>query len=58
MPLTYNEGKVCDAVIRILEARGGKVRQNVRLPERERHAAPIELVCDIGDQLFAFEHTG
>jgi hypothetical protein len=41
-----------------LESREGKSRQNVRLPEQERHAAPIELACHIGDQLFALEHTG
>jgi hypothetical protein len=58
MALSYNEGKACDAVVRVLEAREGKSRRNVRFPEQERHAAPIELACHIGDQLFALEHTG
>ncbi len=58
MALSYNEGKACDAVVRVLEAREGKSRQNVRLPEQERHASPIELACNIGDRLFALEHTG
>ena len=58
MVLTYNEGKACDAVIRVLEARDGKSRQNPKWPEQERHAAPIEFVCNIGDRLFALEHTG
>jgi hypothetical protein len=56
--LKFNEGKVCDAVIRILEAREGDRRGEVRSPERDRHAAPIELTCRIGDTVFAFEHTG
>jgi hypothetical protein len=58
MALTYNEGKACDAVLRVLEEREGKHRENVRLPEQEGHAAPIELACRIGDRLFALEHTG
>jgi hypothetical protein len=58
MALTFNEGKSCDAVLRVLEAREGHARSAVRLPERERHPAPIELTCRIGDTLFALEHTG
>ncbi len=58
MALSYNEGKACEAVVRVLEAREGKSRDNVRLPEQEHHAAPIELACNIGDRLFALEHTG
>jgi hypothetical protein len=30
----------------------------LRSPEQEGHAAPVELICRIGDRLFAFEHTG
>jgi hypothetical protein len=56
--LRFNEGKACDAVIRRIEVREGAQRQNLRSPERERHAAPIELVCHIGGKLFAIEHTG
>ena len=58
MALTYNEGKTCDAVVQVLEAREGKRRSNVRRPEEEGHAAPIELAFNLGDQLFALEHTG
>jgi hypothetical protein len=54
----FNEGKACDAVIRVIEARQRHQRSNVRLPEKENHVAPVELVCNIGSQLFAFEHTG
>jgi hypothetical protein len=56
--LSYNEGKACDAVLRVLEAREGKSRNNVRLPEQEGHAAPIEFSCTIGNRMFALEHTG
>ncbi len=54
----FNEGKACDAVIRLIEAREGATRKNMRFPEQENHAAPVELVCDIGNLIFAFEHTG
>jgi hypothetical protein len=54
----FNEGKACDAVIRRLEAREGKLREDVRFPERERHSAPVEIVCKIGETQVAFEHTG
>jgi hypothetical protein len=54
----FNEGKACEAVIRHIEKRQGCSRQNVRWPEQERHRAPIELICSVGDCRFAFEHTG
>jgi len=56
--LTFNEGKVCDAIMRHLEARESAPRADLRSPEKERHRSPVELVCRIGQQLFAFEHTG
>jgi hypothetical protein len=56
--LRFNEGKACDAILRRLEAREGARRTNLRSPERERHPAPVELACEIGDRLFAIEHTG
>ncbi len=52
-----NEGKVCDAVIRRIEAREGHLRSELRFPERENHTAPVELTCRIGSHLFALEHT-
>jgi hypothetical protein len=54
----FNEGKACDAVIRRIEMLMHASRTNVRFPEREGHSAPVELTCNIGDRLFAFEHTG
>ena len=58
MHIGFNEDKVCDAVLRRLEQREGWTRKNCRRPERENHAAPVELVCNIGSFLFALEHTG
>jgi hypothetical protein len=40
-----------------IEAREGSSRHDVSLPEQEHHAAPVEVVCRIGERLFAFEHT-
>jgi hypothetical protein len=56
--LTFNEGKVCDAIVRRIEAREIGTRAGLRWPEQEHHAFPIELVFTIGAQLFAMEHTG
>jgi hypothetical protein len=54
----FNEGKACDAVIRRIEAREGQPRGAICFPEQERHPAPVELACQIGAHLYAFEHTG
>jgi len=51
-----NEGKACDAVIRYLENREGQERSNLKALETH-HPAPVELICNIGRQLYAFEHT-
>jgi hypothetical protein len=56
--LRFNEGKACDAVLQHLERRDGAARTAMRFPDREGHAAPVELVCTIGDRLYAIEHTG
>ncbi|KGT73440.1 hypothetical protein MA20_44355 [Bradyrhizobium japonicum] len=56
--LSFNEGKVCDAVVRRLEAREQQVRANLRWPEQENHQHPVEVVFDLGSQLYALEHTG
>jgi hypothetical protein len=58
MTLNYNAGKACDAIVRRIEAREGKSREGVRSPEKDGHENPIEVVCQIDGQLFAFEHTG
>jgi hypothetical protein len=56
--LTYNEGKVCDAIVRYLEAREGARRTDLRSPEEERHGDPVELAWKLDSQLYALEHTG
>lgn len=54
----FNEGKSCDAVISLIEAREGAVRMNVRFPDKEDRVKPQpEVVCEIGGQIYAFEHT-
>jgi hypothetical protein len=45
--LQFHEGKPCDAVIRRIEEREGSKRQILSLSEREQHAAPIEVACEI-----------
>lgn len=57
-PLTFHEGKACDAVIRELERRNGALRSNLWSPELQGDADPVEFVFDIGSTLFAIEHTG
>jgi len=54
----FHEGLALDAVLRRLEARSGLTRSNVRDPEQERHAHPIDLACNLGSELIALEHTG
>jgi hypothetical protein len=56
--LTFNEGKVCEAIVQRLEKRARCARHGVRWPEDEGHAHPIEVAFMIGQQLFALEHTG
>jgi hypothetical protein len=56
--LTFNEGKVCEAIVRHLEAREGVTRADVQSPEAAHHADPVELTWKFGNQLFALEHTG
>jgi hypothetical protein len=52
-----NEGKACDAVLRHIEAREGATRRDLIFPEKEHHADPVELVCTVGTQRYALEHT-
>jgi tripartite-type tricarboxylate transporter receptor subunit TctC len=52
-----NEGKACDAVLRHIEARDGAGRRDLFFPEKTHSVGPVELVCNVGTQSFAFEHT-
>jgi len=56
--LTYNEGKVCDAIVRYPEARHGVHRAELHSPEEEHHSDPVELVWKLASQPYALEHTG
>ena len=58
MPVGFNEGKACDAILRLIKSRMRAPRQNCCWPEQENHPAAVEFVCEIGGQQFAFEHTG
>jgi hypothetical protein len=56
--LMLNEGKVCEAIVRQLEAREGTTRADVQRPdEANRRTAAVELTWWLGSQLYALEHT-
>ena len=52
-----NEKKACDAIVRILEQRTGKIRTGVRCPEKEPVGPPVDLRLVLGAQEYAIEHT-
>lgn len=52
-----NEGRVCDAVVRFLEARTGELRTDISHPERDRIGPPVDLRLRLGAQNYALEHT-
>ena len=52
-----NEGKTCDAVVKLLEKRTGKDRADVSHPEKNGIGPPIELRLKLGTQSYAIEHT-
>lgn len=54
----FCEGKACDAIIRVLEQREKAGRRKLFSPEKDGHAAPVELSFVLNDTLFALEHTG
>jgi hypothetical protein len=56
--LTFNEGKVCEAIVHRLEQRLKAPRMDMRWPEDEHHPFPVEIAFTIAGQLFALEHTG
>lgn len=57
MAQSWNEGKACDAVLRLLEAECGCQRSNVFLPELTGKGPPVDLRCDLGGVHHALEHT-
>ena len=57
MASPHNEGKACDAVLRLLEARTGSVRADISHPEKDGIDPPVELRLILGTQSYAIEHT-
>lgn len=52
-----NEGKACDAVLRLLEESTKKIRADVSHPEIDGIGPPVELRLKLGTQSYAIEHT-
>jgi hypothetical protein len=52
-----NEGKACDVILRDIEARIGAPRRDLVFPEKTHSIGRVELVCTVGTQRFALEHT-
>ena len=55
--MSTNEGKACDAVLRLLERRSCEPRADLRFPDRDRVGPPVELRARLGAQEYAIEHT-
>ncbi len=51
------EGKVCDAAVKVIEKRTGRIRTQVRRPEVDRVGPQVDLRFKLGDQEYAIEHT-
>lgn len=56
-PVMKNEGKLCDAAVKLIEQRTGEERENVRCPEKDHVGPPVELRLKFGTQEYAIEHT-
>ena len=57
MTVPDNEGKACDAVVRILEKWTGSTRADIRYPEQDGVGPPVDLRLKLGTQEYAVEHT-
>ncbi len=57
MAIQNNEGKACDAVVKLLEKRTGKDRADISLPEKNGIGPPVDLRLKLGTQSYAIEHT-
>lgn len=57
--MVRNEGKICEAVIQVLEERESALRQNLQYPEKSypNPAGAVEVTMQLGAKLFAIEHT-
>ena len=52
-----NEGKCCDAVLRLLEQRAGEARADLSRPRVRSDGPPVEYRFRLGEQRYAIEHT-
>jgi hypothetical protein len=52
-----NEGKACDAVVKLLEERIGTDRADISHPETNGIGPPVDLRLKLGAQNYAIEHT-
>ena len=57
MAIQNNEGKACDAVVKLLEKRTRKDRADIYHPEKNGIGPPVELRLKLGTQSYAIEHT-
>ncbi len=57
MYIPDNEGKACDAVVRLLEKLTGETRKSIRNPEEDGVGPPIDLRLRLGTCEYAIEHT-
>lgn len=52
-----NEGKACDAVIRVLENRTSLTRTDVVRPEFDNSGSPLDFRLRLGKDSYAIEHS-
>ena len=57
MVVPNNEGKVCDAVVRVLEKWTGETRADVRHPDKKGSGPPVDVRLKLGAKEYAIEHT-
>lgn len=55
--LQTNEGKACDAVIRVMEERSRAQRSDLWSPEHKADPDPVDFAINLGQQLVVMEHT-
>lgn len=55
--MTNNEAALCEAVVRLFEARLGVPRSDVSYPEDDHSGPPVEMRLRLGGRRFAIEHT-
>ena len=57
MVVPNNEGKVCDAVVRVLEKWTNERHADIRHPDMDGGGPPVDLRLKLGAQEYAIEHT-